>query len=107
MALQTSASEPLTFAPIAERCAKSQKPSNLCGKLLPPKEPYVAGLAEANHATDLSRSIRPIETDRFACALLTRADSIRSRRICASTDIWLGDQDSNLDKVRQRHLTYH
>ena len=22
-------------------------------------------------------------------------------------DIWLGDQDSNLDKVRQRHLTYH
>jgi hypothetical protein len=20
--------------------------------------------------------------------------------------IWLGDQDSNLDKVRQRHLTY-
>jgi hypothetical protein len=21
--------------------------------------------------------------------------------------LWLGDQDSNLDKVLQRHLTYH
>jgi hypothetical protein len=25
---------------------------------------------------------------------------------CKRIDLWLGDQDSNLDKVRQRHLTY-
>ena len=24
-----------------------------------------------------------------------------------TSTLWLGDQDSNLDKVLQRHLTYH
>jgi hypothetical protein len=28
-------------------------------------------------------------------------------RSAALSQNWLGDQDSNLDKVRQRHLTYH
>ncbi len=27
-------------------------------------------------------------------------------RSARSGAVWLGDQDSNLDKVRQRHLTY-